>query len=68
MDDLSLQLDNDINRAEFIRDRLIPKAVLYYTGDILDDEDDNVRFPFDNSKNVQLRLCSHLILAWYHWH
>lgn len=39
-EELALQLDGDITRAEFLRDRLIPKAVLFFTGDALDDEDD----------------------------
>jgi nucleosome assembly protein 1-like 1 len=41
VDDLTIQLESDINRAEFIRDRLIPKAVLYFTGDIIDDDEDD---------------------------
>ncbi len=41
IEELALQLDEDIARAEFLRDRLIPKAVLFFTGDALKDEDDD---------------------------
>ena len=40
VEELALQLDEDIGRAEFLRDRLIPKAVLFFTGEALKDEDD----------------------------
>ena len=40
VEELVVQLDEDIARAEFLRDRLIPKAVLFFTGDALKDEDD----------------------------
>lgn len=41
VEELALQLDEDIARAEFLRDRLIPKAVLFFTGDALKDEEDD---------------------------
>ena len=38
-------LSDDYTRAEFLRDRLIPKAVLFFTGDATDADpvDDDVR-------------------------
>ncbi len=33
-------LASDYLRAEFLRDRLVPKAVLFFTGEALEDEDD----------------------------
>lgn len=39
-DDVSQMLSDDYARAEFIRDRLVPKAVLFFTGEIMDEEDD----------------------------
>jgi len=34
-------LATDFEIGHFLRARIIPKAVLYYTGDIVDDEDDD---------------------------
>lgn len=34
-------LESDFGRAEFLRDRLIPKAVLYFTGEAVEDDDEN---------------------------
>ena len=39
-EDESQMLLDDYARAEFIRDRLVPKAVLFFTGEIMDEEDD----------------------------
>ena len=33
-------LSDDYTRAEFIRDRLVPKAVLFFTGEAVEDEDE----------------------------
>lgn len=35
-------LSDDYTRAEFLRDRLIPKAVLFFTGEALTEEDEDV--------------------------
>ena len=37
-------LSDDYTRAEFLRDRLIPKAVLFFTGEAVEEEDEEVRF------------------------
>ena len=37
-------LSDDYTRAEFLRDRLIPKAVLFFTGEAITEEDEDVRF------------------------
>ena len=37
---LSLMREADYEIGHFIRERLIPRAVLYYTGELNDDEDD----------------------------
>lgn len=34
-------LGTDFEIGHFLRSRIIPKAVLYYTGDIVDDEDED---------------------------
>ena len=39
-EEVSQLLSDDYARAEFIRDRLVPKAVLFFTGEIVDEEDD----------------------------
>lgn len=39
-DEVSQMLSDDFARAEFIRDRLVPKAVLFFTGEIMDEEED----------------------------
>lgn len=39
-EEASQQLSDDYACAEFIRDRLVPKAVLFFTGEMVDDEDD----------------------------
>ena len=41
-EEASQQLSDDYAIAEFIRDHLVPKAVLYFTGEIMDDEEDDV--------------------------
>ncbi len=51
MEELALQLDEDIARAEFLRDRLIPKAVLFFTGEALKDEEE------DEDVSVTLCVC-----------
>ncbi len=40
-DAVTQALSDNYNRAEFIRDRLIPRAVLFFTGEAI--EDDEVR-------------------------
>ena len=43
-EELQEALADDYVRAEFLRDRLIPKAVLYFTGEAVeDDEEEEVR-------------------------
>ena len=39
-DEVSQLLSDDFARAEFIRDRLVPKAALFFTGEIMQDEED----------------------------
>ena len=43
-EEVAQTLSDDYTRAEFIRDRLVPKAVLFFTGEALeeDGEDDDV--------------------------
>ena len=43
-DAVTQALSDNYNRAEFIRDRLIPRAVLFFTGEAMEeDEEDDVR-------------------------
>lgn len=39
-EDIAQTLSDDFSRAEFIRDRLVPKAVLFYTGEALEEDED----------------------------
>ncbi|EDW09813.1 nucleosome assembly protein 1-like 1 [Drosophila mojavensis] len=49
IDDESQQiLATDFEIGHFLRARIIPKAVLYFTGDIVDDEDDEDEEEFEN--------------------
>ena len=43
-EELQEALADDYVRAEFLRDRLVPKAVLFFTGEAMeDDEEEEVR-------------------------
>ena len=48
-DDMS-RLAADFEIGHLLRDSVIPKAVLYYTGEVGDEDDDDVRpsFPLSN--------------------
>lgn len=47
-EELQEALADDYVRAEFLRDRLVPKAVLYFTGEAVeDDEEEEVRRALD---------------------
>ena len=39
-DDVASPIMANYNLAEFIRDRLVPRAVLFYTGEAVDEESD----------------------------
>lgn len=39
---MEAQLTNDFEVGHFIRERLVPRAVLYFTGEALDDEEVNM--------------------------
>ena len=41
-EEVSQLLSDDYARAEFIRDRLVPKAVLFFTGEVMEDEEEDV--------------------------
>lgn len=43
-------MSTDFEIGHFLRARVIPKAALYYTGDIVDDDDDD-DFDEGNGKN-----------------
>lgn len=42
-------MGTDFEIGHFLRSRIIPKAVLYYTGDIVDDEDEDFDVRFKKS-------------------
>lgn len=44
-------LATDFEIGHFLRARIIPKAVLYYTGDVVDDEDDDDEEEFENEED-----------------
>ncbi|KAH8253636.1 hypothetical protein KR032_006329 [Drosophila birchii] len=51
IDDESQQiLATDFEIGHFLRARIIPKAVLYFTGDIVDDEDDDDEEEYDENE------------------
>lgn len=56
---ISQILQNDYEIGHFLRSRIIPKALLYYTGDIVDDEEDD----FDVS-NINVSVIASLIQAY----
>ena len=39
-EELSQTLADDFVRAEFLRDRLVPKGVLFFTGEAVEEEDE----------------------------
>lgn len=41
-DEVAQALSDNYNLAEFIRDRLIPRAVLFFTGEANEDDDEEV--------------------------
>ena len=41
-DELAAILSDDYTRAEFLRDRLVPKAVLFFTGEALEEDEEDV--------------------------
>ncbi|XP_034102920.1 nucleosome assembly protein 1-like 1-B [Drosophila nasuta] len=47
-DDSQQILATDFEIGHFLRARIIPKAVLYFTGDIVDDEDDDDEEEYEN--------------------
>ncbi|EDW57039.1 nucleosome assembly protein 1-like 1 [Drosophila sechellia] len=49
-DDSQQILATDFEIGHFLRARIIPKAVLYYTGDIVDDEDDDDEEEYDENE------------------
>ncbi|XP_022224057.1 nucleosome assembly protein 1-like 1 [Drosophila obscura] len=54
IDDESQQiLATDFEIGHFLRARIIPKAVLYFTGDIVDDEDDEDEEEFDENEEEE---------------
>lgn len=48
-------LSTDFEIGHFLRARVIPKATLYYTGDIVEDDDDD-DYDEGNRRRSQLRL------------
>ena len=41
-EELATILSDDYTRAEFLRDRLVPKTVLFFTGEALEEDDEEV--------------------------
>ncbi len=40
-EDIQMKLTNDFEVGQYIRERIVPRAVLYYTGEALEDEEDD---------------------------
>lgn len=60
----------DYLRAEFLRDRLVPKAVLFFTGEALDDDGDEVNWLYLTSLTGMERrpqaFCKELMSSFLH--
>lgn len=61
---MALELESDFGRAEFLRDRLIPKAVLYFTGEALEEDDENDEVSVVTNGREGGRLGGKGVLAW----
>lgn len=43
-EETQMKLTSDFEVGQYIRERIVPRAVLYYTGEALEDEEDDEEF------------------------
>lgn len=56
-DDSEAILAADFEIGHFLRERIVPRSVLYFTGEAIEDDDDDVSIMFiQNSKNFEIML------------
>lgn len=55
-DDAEAILAADFEIGHFLRERIVPRSVLYFTGEAIEDDDDDVSIIFfQNAKNVEIK-------------
>lgn len=56
-DDSEAILAADFEIGHFLRERIVPRSVLYFTGEAIEDDDDDVSITFfQNTKNLEIML------------
>ena len=56
-DDAEAILAADFEIGHFLRERIVPRSVLYFTGEAIEDDDDDVSIMFlQNTKNIEIML------------
>lgn len=56
-DDSEAILAADFEIGHFLRERIVPRSVLYFTGEAIEDDDDDVSIMFiQNTKNLEIML------------
>lgn len=56
-DDSEAILAADFEIGHFLRERIVPRSVLYFTGEAIEDDDDDVSIMFiQNTKNLGIML------------
>lgn len=56
-----LKLTNDFEVGQYIRERIVPRAVLYFTGEALEDEEDE----FDDDEEEE-EVRNNILYTTYH--
>lgn len=60
-DDSEAILAADFEIGHFLRERIVPRSVLYFTGEAIEDDDDDVSITFfQNTKNLEIMLLKDL--------
>lgn len=59
-EDSEAVLAADFEIGHFIRERIVPRAVLYFTGEAIEDDDDDV------SVGGKTGICLDLLQTWLH--
>lgn len=60
-DDSEAILAADFEIGHFLRERIVPRSVLYFTGEAIEDDDDDVSIMFfQNTKSLEIMLLKDL--------
>lgn len=60
-DDSEAILAADFEIGHFLRERIVPRSVLYFTGEAIEDDDDDISITFfQNTKNLEIMLLKDL--------